>query len=104
MSLAITPRSASGRWSLLFAGITVLATLAAWITLLPMTGNPSNTWVWISLGQACIAPAAAATALGLVGLIHYGERSVITWAITLATLALTVSTGVFMLSTYTQLS
>ena len=102
MSLEITPRSASGRWSLLFAAITVLATLVAWITLLPMTGNPSSTWVWISLGQACIAPAAAATALGLVGLIHHGDRSLLTWATTLAALALTLSTAVIMLSASAQ--
>lgn len=103
MSLEITPRSASGRWSLLFAAITVLATLVAWITLLPVTGNPSSPWVWISLGQACIAPAAAATALGLVGLIHHGDRSLLTWATTLAALALTLATAVIMLSASAQL-
>jgi hypothetical protein len=80
----------------------VLATLAAWIILLPLSADPPGTWVWISLGQACIAPAAAATALGLVSLIHYGERSVLTWAITLAALALTLATAVIMLSASAQ--
>jgi hypothetical protein len=56
----------------------------------------------MALGQACIAPAAAATALGLASLIHYGERSVLTWATTLAALAVTVATAVIMLSTSAQ--
>jgi hypothetical protein len=102
MHFAVTPRSASGRWSLLFAGLTVLATLAAWIVLLPVTADPSGTWVRMALGQACIAPAAAATALGLASLIHYGERSVLTWATTLAALAVTVATAAIMLSTSAQ--
>lgn len=98
MSLAITPRSASGRWSLLFAAITVVATLIAWITLLPMMDYPSATWVWHALGQACMGPAAAATALGLVSIIHHKERSVLTWATTLGALAAAVAAGVMMYS------
>lgn len=68
-----------------------------------MTANPSNTWVWNSLGQACIAPSAAATALGLVSLIHHKERSVLTFATTVAALALTMATAEVMLSTSAQL-
>ncbi|MDN4645895.1 hypothetical protein [Arthrobacter sp. PsM3] len=98
MSLAVTPRSASGRWSLLFAAITVVATLIAWITLLPMMKYPSYSWVWNSLGQACIGPAAAATALGLVSIIHHKERSVLTWATTLAALAAAVAAGMMMVT------
>jgi hypothetical protein len=98
VSLAITPRSASGRWSLLFAAITVVATLIAWITLLPMMDYPSATWVRHALGQACIGPAAAATALGLVSIIHYKERSALTWATTLAALAAAAAAGVMMVT------
>lgn len=98
MSLAITPKSAAGRWSLLFAGITVLAALIAWIVLLPMIDYPSATWVSHALGQAFAGPAAAATALGLVSIIHYKERSVLIWITTLAALAAAVAAGVSMYS------
>lgn len=102
MSLAITPQTAAGRWSLLFAAITVLATATAWITLLPMMDYPFHSGVWNSLGQACLAPAAAATALGLVSVIHHKERSVLTWATTLAALAATVAAAAIMLSTFAE--
>ncbi|MBX7442319.1 MULTISPECIES: hypothetical protein [unclassified Arthrobacter] len=102
MSLAITPRSAAGRWSLLFAGITVLAALVAWIILLPMMDVPSAAWVWHALGQACVGPAASATALGLVGIIHYRERSVLTWATTTGAFAAAVAAGVMMYSAVAQ--
>ncbi|MFB0838414.1 hypothetical protein ACETK3_10415 [Arthrobacter sp. E44] len=98
MSPAITPKSAAGRRSLLFAAITVLATLLAWIVLLPMMGFPSATWVWHALGQAFAGPAAAAAALGLVSIIHYKERSVLIWLTTSAALAAAVAAGVIMYS------
>ena len=98
MSLAITPKSAAGRWSLLFAAITALAALIAWITLLPMIDYPSATWVRQALGQAWIGPASAAAALGLVSIIHHKERSLLTWATTLAALAAAVVAGVMMYS------
>jgi hypothetical protein len=102
MSSTIAPRSAAGRWSLLFAAITVLAALTAWITLLPMMDYPSAPWVSHALGQACIGPAAAATALGLVSVVHYKERSVLIWATTLAALAAAVAAGVMMYSAVAQ--
>ncbi|MBP1136465.1 hypothetical protein JOE31_002697 [Arthrobacter sp. PvP023] len=102
MFLAVTPRSASGRWSLLFAAITVLATLTAWIILRPMMDYPSAPWVWNSLGQACMGPAAAATALGLVSIIHDKERSLLTWATTVFALAAAVAAGVMMYSAVAQ--
>lgn len=102
MSLAITPKSAAGRWSLLFAGITVLAILIAWIILLPMMHFPSADWVSHGLGQAFMGPAAAATALGLVSIIHYKERAVLTWATTLAALAASVAAGLMMYSAVAQ--
>ncbi|WP_324642032.1 hypothetical protein [Pseudarthrobacter sp. LT1] len=102
MSITITPRSESGRWSLLFAAITVVATLIAWITLGPMMEYPFFNWVWYGFGQAVIAPAAATAVLGLVSVIHHKERSVLSWTITLASLAMAVVTGAVMLSAVAQ--
>ena len=102
MSVAITPSSAAGRWSLLFAAVTVVAAFIARIMLTPLTAYPSFNWVSYTFGQAVIAPAAAAAALGLVSLIHYKERSLLSWTITLASLALAVVTGASMLSAVAQ--
>lgn len=49
-----------------------------------------------ALGQACMGPAAPATALGVVGIIHHQECSVPTWATTLAALA--AAAGVMMVA------
>lgn len=82
MSLAITPRTAAGRWSLVFAALAVLETVAALIVLMPFLGLGSAPWAWSGLGRACLAPATAAAALGLVGIIHHRERSALAWATT----------------------
>lgn len=102
MSIAVAPRSASGRWSLVFAAITVAAALIAWVTLGSMMEYPSFNWVSYGFGQACIAPASATAALGLVSLIHYRERALLTWTITVAFLALAVWTGAAMISAVAQ--
>lgn len=64
----------------------MLAALIAWIILLPMIDYPSATWVWHCLGQAWTGPVAAATALGLVSIIHYKGRSVPIWVTTVTAL------------------
>lgn len=90
MSLAIAPRSAAGRWGLVFAALAVLETLAALAELAPFLGLAPDAWAWSGLGQACPAPATAAAALGLVGIIHYRERSALAWATTAVALGFAV--------------
>lgn len=76
MATAIKPHTGIGRWAVLFGGLLFVELLAA--TAIGMAYEPGRGTLnfVLSYGQAWGATAAVATVLGLIGLLHYAERSV----------------------------
>ncbi|MFB0840302.1 hypothetical protein LFT44_04725 [Arthrobacter sp. FW306-05-C] len=76
MATAIKPHTGIGRWAVLFGGLLLVELLAA--TAIGMAYEPGRGIADFVLpyGHAWGATAAVAMVLGLIGLLHYAERSV----------------------------
>ncbi|WP_427175204.1 hypothetical protein [Arthrobacter sp. 92] len=89
MATALKPHTPIGRWAALFGGLLFIEVLAA----LAVGGATSPTqgmvFFLLSWGRAWAMPAAVALILGLIGIVHYSERSVSNWIVTVLGLLVT---------------
>lgn len=82
MATALKPHTPIGRWTALFGGLLFIEVLAALVVAglnAPSQGMVSYLLSW---SRASAVSAAIALILGLIGLLHYSERSVSNWIVT----------------------
>ncbi|MDN4645216.1 hypothetical protein [Arthrobacter sp. PsM3] len=84
MAIALAPQTAAGKWAAVFAVAAVLN-----VAVLSALPNPVfypqrlGDGTGLELGGAFLTWAGVSAVLGLVGLLHYRERSALNWVITL---------------------
>lgn len=89
MATALKPHTPIGRWTALF-GVLLLIEVLAGLAVAGATAPAQGVVFFLLSGsRAWATSAAVALILGLIGLIHYSERSVSNWTATVLGLLVT---------------
>ncbi|MFF1384124.1 hypothetical protein ACFVWT_11235 [Arthrobacter sp. NPDC058288] len=91
MAAAFKPHTPVGRWTALLGGLLLIEMLVALAVAGATAPTQSPVFFLLSQSRAWAMSAAFALILGVIGLLHYSERSVSNWIVTVLGLLITVA-------------
>jgi hypothetical protein len=89
MAASLKPHTPVGRWAALFGGLLLIEVLVALVVAGATAPTQGMAFFLLSWSRAWAMSAAVALILGLIGLLHYAERSVSNWSVTVLGLLVT---------------